>query len=86
MGNTAHPNRGGDLSLYRPDGLEYKLYMPNMGLHVQYGPSVYIHNIQAYTCLIILNSQIQRTLLCVLIRPMQKLFCQINNTPKLINN
>jgi len=27
MGNTAHPNRGGDLSLYRPDGLEYKLSM-----------------------------------------------------------
>jgi len=35
-----------------PDGLEYKLYMPNMGLHAQYGPSVYIHNIQAYACLI----------------------------------
>ena len=57
MGNTAHPNQGGDLSLYRSDGLEYKLYMPNMGLHAQYGPSVYIHNIQAYTCLILARNR-----------------------------
>ena len=38
-GNTAHPNRGGDLSLYSANGLEYKMYMPNMGLY----------NTQAYT-------------------------------------
>jgi len=38
-GNTAHPNpRGGDLSLYSANGLEYKMYMPNMGRHAQYGP------------------------------------------------
>jgi len=42
-GNTAHPNPGGgDLSLYSANGLEYKMYMPNMGRHAQYGP-IQIH-------------------------------------------
>ena len=60
-------------------------FSQSCGLHQICSQLSRCHELELFAlchCIIILNSQIQCILLCVLILPMQKLFCQINNTPK----